>query len=296
MNSSKFKNGKGLGPSLHRWLFQNNALVWQYRKLSWQSRSEPDFLIIGSQRSGTTSLHAYLKQHPQIIPAIKKEIHFFDGGLFPDEDTYSKGESWYRAHFPKLKTIRKDQQVFEASPLYIFNPLAPQRIAELIPKVKMIAILRNPTERALSHYFHEKWRGRESLEILDSFYAEEHRLETIIKNKDYKNLDFISFSYKSRGRYWEQLSRYFEFFPSEQILILKSEDFFLDTHSTLRKIFHFIGINPEYHISDLNPRGRPRNQTHVDAEVTDYLNEYFRPHNHALYQLIGQDFGWDKPR
>ncbi len=183
MNSPKFKYGRGLGPSLHRWLFQNNALAWGYREFSWQSRSQPDFLIIGSQRSGTTSLHAYLKQHPQIIPAIKKEIYFFDGGLDPDEDTYSKGESWYRAHFPKLKSIRKDQQVFEATPLNIFNPLAPQRIAQSIPKVKLIAILRNPTERAISHYFHEKWRGRESLAILDAFIAEEYRLETIFKKQ-----------------------------------------------------------------------------------------------------------------
>ena len=97
----------------------------------------PDFIIIGAMKSGTTSLFHYLRQHPSLTPSYKKEVHFFDGGRKPSADNYEKGKSWYQSHFPLKWSVRNDRKTFEASPLYIFNPLAPQRIYELLPDAKL---------------------------------------------------------------------------------------------------------------------------------------------------------------
>jgi hypothetical protein len=180
-------------------------LFWPYRQATWRRRILPDFIIIGAMKSGTSSLFAYLSQHPQLYPSCKKEVHFFDGGLNPKIDTFEKGQAWYRAHFPLTSKMSIDSKTFEASPLYIFNPLAPKRIFDLVPNVKIIAVLRNPIERAISHYFHEKRKNRESLPIYEALLNEEKRLEPVIKRKDYKNRIFIDYSYKTRGLYKEQL-------------------------------------------------------------------------------------------
>ncbi|MFO7955055.1 sulfotransferase family protein [Thioalkalivibrio sp.] len=147
-------------------------IINKYGEATWSKRGLPDFIIIGAQKSGTTSLYAYLSQHPQLFPSSTKEVHFFDGGLDPSVDTFKKGMPWYRAHFPLRKNMGANQRTFEASPLYIFNPLAPERIANVVPNVKIIALLRNPTERAISHFFHERRRGREPLAIDEALEKE----------------------------------------------------------------------------------------------------------------------------
>ena len=146
----------------------------------------------------------YLSQHPQIKPSIVKEIHFFDGGLNPRVDNFKKGLNWYKSHFPynSGKFITG-----EASPTYIYNPLVPQRIYNYFPDVKIIALLRNPVERAISHYFHEVRKGREEFPILKAFKEEEVRLNSILNNGDYKNTNLINKSYKMRGRYSEQFRK-----------------------------------------------------------------------------------------
>lgn len=204
-----------------------NNLNFQYRLLTWEERSLPDFIIIGGQKCGTSSLFKYLSQHPQILSSLRKEVHFFDGGLDPNINNFQKGEPWYRAHFPKKSiNIKKCQKIFEASPLYLFNPLCAKRISELIPNVKLILLLRNPTERAISHYFHERRRNTEFLSIHDALQKEEKRLKSIIDEADYKNPKFINFSYKQRGLYKIQLERYLYYFDWDQFLIMSSEDFF----------------------------------------------------------------------
>lgn len=106
----------------------------------------PDFIIIGVQKGGTTSLYSYLTQHPQIAPATQKEIHYFDFN-------FDKSTDWYCSHF---STSSEGEYLLagEASPYYIFHPQVPQRIYDLFPQVKIIALLRNPVERAISHYYY----------------------------------------------------------------------------------------------------------------------------------------------
>ena len=267
-------------------------LILSYRQATRHNRNLPDFIIIGAQKSGTSSLYYYLSQHPHLMPSHRKAVHFFDGGLNPNVDNFKKGQAWYRSHFPLKRNINNYQKAFESSPLYLFNPLVPKRIYELIPEVKLIAVLRNPTERAISHFFHEKRNDRESLPILEALQAEEERLRLVIDKQDYKNDIFGYHSYKKRGLYHEQLKRYLNYFSMNNILVINSTTFFAEPDDTLRRVFDFVGVDTEFTVTDLKPRNVGSNRTEISQDVHEYLEDYFRPHNQALYELVGQNYGW----
>jgi hypothetical protein len=267
-------------------------VVFNYRHATSRCRSLPNFIIIGAQKSGTSSLYHYLSQHPQLIPSIRKEVHYFDGGVDRTVDNYEKGESWYRAHFPCQPRIHASLKTFEASPLYMFHPLAPERISALMPQVKSIALLRNPTERAVSHYFHVKRQGNEALPIREAIENEETRLAPVLARQDYKDDRFRHFSYKARGLYRAQLKRFLKFFPREQLLVISSETFFREPRFVLERIFEFVGVGTDFRLSDLRAKNVASSKSDVDPEVYEQLNEFFRPHNQALYDLLGEDYGW----
>ena len=267
-------------------------LIEQFRRATWRSRALPDFIIIGTQKSVTSSLYSYLGQHPQILRSFGKEVHFFDGGLNPEIDNFEKGEAWYRAHFPLRNRMAARSRTFEATPLYLFNPLAPKRISDIVPEAKLIAVLRNPTDRAISHYFHSRRGGHESLPIMDALQEEEQRLQPVLDDEDYKSNTFIHHSYKSRGLYRRQIERYLDHFPLSQLLVLNSDEVFRDPGNTLRRVFEFVGADAGVTIKDLKPRNVASNKSDVEPSVYAYLNEYFLPHNQALYELIGKDFEW----
>jgi len=254
-------------------------------------RSLPHFIVIGAQKSGTTSLFYYMSQHPQILP-VHKGVHFFDGGLDPNIDTFKKGQQWYRAHFPLRISLGADRITGEVSPRYIFNPLAAQRLYNLVPKAKLIAILRNPTERAISHYFFSKGKGREPLPIMEALEKEDERLAEAKKKNDFKSNSFAFFSYKSRGLYGEQIERFLRFFPRHQLLVLSSEEFFTRTADTLKTFFGFLEIDENIKISNLTPKNVSTNKTKVAPEVYQYLDDFFSSPNQALYQLLGKKFDW----
>lgn len=277
-----------------RWI-KTRALdaVLKYRRATWRNRSLPHFIVIGAQKSGTTSLSHYLSQHPRILRSLTQEVHFFDGGLNPAADNYENGQQWYRAHFPSKKRLRGRFKTFEVSPLYIFNPLVPGRIIEHLPDVKLIALLRNPTERAISHYFHERRKGRESLSIEQALQAEDERLQPVLENAQYKSKTFINCSYKLRGIYKVQLERFYRYFPPQRLLVLSSEEFFTEPEHVLRRVFDFVGVDSRFEVADLRKRNVSSNREQVDPRVYADLNEYFLPHNQALYELVGKSYGWE---
>lgn len=277
--------------SVKRWARNAN---FQYRLATSRFRSLPHFLVIGAHKSGTTSLFYYMIQHPQIAKSLRKMIDFFDGGLNPSVDAYANTPLWYRAHFPFTRSLGNRSVTGEASPTYMFSPLAPGRIFSLIPSVKLIAILRNPTERAISHYFHERRGHREPLPIMEALQEEEKRTEVAWRSNDFKTHEVIYCSYKRRGLYKEQLDRYFQYFSADQFLILSSEDFSHEPANTISKVFDFLGVDPDFKVPDLKPRNVGMNKTAVPREVYDYLDDYFVQHNHELYQLIGKQFDWQK--
>lgn len=238
------------------------------RQKRWQERALPDFLIIGGMKCGTSSLYNYLNQHPRLFRSNYKEIRYFSHDEF-----YERGESWYRAHFPKAKKLPPGSLVFEASPDYLFRPKAAQRMASLLPDIKLIALLRNPTERAISHYFHDVKKARKPGDVLSAIQHERTK-------------------YRPKGMYKNQLEKYYNQFDADNILIINSEEFFEDPSRTLKQVYKFLGVDADVEIGDLSPKQVGFNREPVDAAVYDYLNDYYKPHNEALFRLIGKEFDW----
>ncbi|MCS6884817.1 MAG: sulfotransferase [Acidobacteriota bacterium] len=266
-----------------------------FRELTSRLRVLPDFLVIGVQKAGTTSLFNYLIEHPGILPTVRKQMHYFD-------NRYERGEDWYRSHFPMELQLRYRERRLgykcltgEATPYYIFHPHAPRRIRSLLPKAKLIVLLRNPVDRAYSHYNHEVRKGAEKLSFEEAIEKEAERLrpelERMLQDEHYYSFAYQHYSYLARGRYAEQLSYWFKLFPKEQFLILKSEDFDRNIPETLNKIYRFLGL-PE-----LPPKNYPYhnrgNYPQMSSETRQKLREYFRRYNEQLYELLQIDFGWD---
>jgi hypothetical protein len=270
-------------------------MQFKYRLITSSNRVTPDFIVLGGQKCGTTSLHRYLKQHPNVLPPYKKDSGFFDANYF-------RGFSWYRAYFPlqskieKLKSNGEQYVTGEVTTSYIHHPLTPRRIFDAnLPNVKFIVLLRNPVDRAYSHYQHMVRTQRETLSFKEAIEKEDERLydiENRVRAGDDEALKlFRNFSYKNRGRYVEQLERWFALFPKERFLILKSEDLFQQPEQICNQVFEFLGIPPRKlaHYENVNPGG----YISAEAETLQSLTEYFKPYNQRLADLIGYDFGWD---
>src|SRR5438874_9257675 len=181
-----------------------------YRGMTSSLRLLPDFLIIGTQRGGTTALYHYIKTHPCIEPATATEVHFFD-------KRFSKGLGWYRGHFPtrieKYYAERLRGRALltgEASSSYLFYPHAPKRVAKAIPHIKLIVLLRNPVDRAYSQYFHAVELGHEIHSTFEeAIEGEEERTsrerERILQDEHYYSSAYKHLSYLTRGIYVDQL-------------------------------------------------------------------------------------------
>ena len=195
----------------------------------------PDFLCLGSQKSGTSTLHELLSGHPDVYLPARKELQYFT--LQSNRDTH-----WYSAHFRMAKS---NQSCGEITPYYLFHPAAPQRIHKLLPNVKLIVLLRDPVERALSGYFHSVRHGFESLVIEDAFDHEIERLAgsaEILFHPGGRHESHQHHSYLSRSRYELQIGEYYQFFDRSQMLLIRSEDFFQDTKSVWNRILDFLGL------------------------------------------------------
>ena len=261
-----------------------------------RGRALPDFVIIGAAKAGTTSLYAWLGEHPCVAPASTKEVHFFDYN-------YYRGEDWYRSHFPprsELAALRAGQGApcltGEASPPYISHQWAPQRLAKLLPDAKLIVTLRNPIERAYSQFQMTRRENEEPLEsFADAVADEEARLAPerarCLADPRYNSWPIGCWSYLMRSRYAEQLERWFALFPREQFHVVTLEDIATDPQSVLDGIHAFLGL-PEHRHADLPRRHVAPAYTEMGGRARAMLVEYFRPYNARLYELLGVDYGW----
>ena len=260
--------------------------VWTYGRATASARPLPDFLIIGAQKAGTTALYAYLRRHPAITGPSWKEVSYFDRH-------YGRGEAWYRGNFPNRVRAR-GKLVGEASPSYIFHPLGPERAKALVPEARLVALVRHPVDRALSHYHHEVALGREPLRFEDALDAEEDRLrgeeERLAADPSYFSRAWWSHAYKSRGRYAEQLERWLAVFPREQLLILPSADLGGEPERTHPQVLDFLGAAP--HRLDAYPRVYDRQYEAMSPETRERLAAEFEAPNRRLYELLGRDLGW----
>lgn len=264
-----------------------------FRRWTGPLRTLPDYIIIGAQKAGTTTVYDNLVKHPAIEPCDIKEVHFFD-------KNWDKGLNWYRAHFPFQSQMSNSEIggkriTGEGSPYYLFHPLVPQRIKDSVPNAKLIVVLRNPVERAYSHFQHEVRKGREPLSFAEALAAESDRLkgeeEKIINNPTYQGYNHQHFSYAARGMYAKQLQRWFKVFPKEQFLILTNEDLARNFHSTLKTLHDFLEVE-NVQLEDPK-RSNVGNYSKMDNDVRELLLDIYREPNRELEALLGRKLNWD---
>ncbi|WP_420629800.1 sulfotransferase domain-containing protein [Candidatus Leptofilum sp.] len=265
-------------------------LLIGFGQAMWYLRPLPDFLIIGAQKAGTSSLYKYLLQHPSVLPAYQKEIHYF---TIPD--LYFKGERWYRGHFP-TNLARGQRLTGEASPSYLFFPLVPQRVYQMMPQVKLIVLLRDPVARAFSNYHHQVRRGLETLSFEEAIAQESNRLgndlQKTVDNPRFHSLNLAHFSYLLRGDYITQLKRWRQFFPAEQMLILKSENFYERPQEIVSEVVTFLGLPSWQPNPAIFKQYNPGDYNKMPPSLRENLSYHFQPANKALYEFLGRDLGW----
>jgi sulfotransferase family protein len=261
----------------------------EQRAVSEELGTLPDFLIIGEKKCGTSFFYHLLTQHPYVEPAAKKELHFFDR-LFDAESV-----DWYRRCFPQPSWKEGRRTITGEATPYMSHPLAPQRIAGVVPQARLIALLRNPVDRAYSDYQMRVRKGRENRTFEEAIGAAEKVQPPGDEGEAHADLAVArQHGLLSKGVYVDRLLRWSQFFPREQMLVLKSEDFFESPQETLKRAFDFLGL-PEWE-PEVSKVGKKRNagsyEEEMDPVLRRRLEEYFELHNKRLYDYLGTDFGW----
>jgi hypothetical protein len=258
--------------------------VWTYGRATSRRRPLPDFLVIGAQKAGTTALYAYLRWHPGITGPSWKEVSFFDRHWW-------RGESWYRGHFP-LRSGGK--LVGEASPSYLFHPLAPERARAMVPDARLVAVLRNPVDRAYSQYQHAVALGRESLSFDPAPAAEGDRtqgeVDRLVADPRAFSREWWDHTYAARGLYAEQLERWLAVFPRERLLVVTTDELGERPAETYASILAFLGAPP--HELDDYPRVFDRDYSPMRPETRAALEARFAEPNRRLEALLDRELGW----
>jgi hypothetical protein len=246
-------------------------------KALWPYTRTVDFVICGTQKGGTTALDAYLREHPEVCMADRKEVNFFDKDrYFTDKrPNYSK----YQAYFSPKRTHKV---LGEATPIYMYWKDAPKRIFEYNSKMKIVLILRNPIERAYSHWNMERSRNRENLSFKDAINIEQKR------SREALPYQLRTFSYIERGCYLEQIRRMWEFFPKENVYIIRSEDLKYNPEVCLNNLADFLGISYFRNVKSKNVHSRPY-VCRMGKEEKIYLLSIFEPEIKALEKELKWD-------
>lgn len=241
----------------------------------------PKFLIIGAAKAGTTSLYDYMTWHPRVLPAITKEVNYFGA---PE-----RGWEWYLSHFPRRPAWEDRFVTGEARVGNFDNWNVPELVKDRLPGVKLIAVLRNPADRAISHYYNDKNVGVERRSLEDAF---EEELASFDRGHDGSQKSSSDYSHYLRlGFYAEHLKRWTKVFPVKQFLIIISEDFYASPDREMRKVFKFIGLGEhnsvEYKATNI---GRYDDQSRTATRAR--LVEFFHRHNEELYEYLGRRIDW----
>ena len=254
----------------------------------------PDFLIIGAAKCGTSSLYDYLMQHPSVGKSLTKQIHFFDR-------YFDRGLGWYKVCFPLnfekfyfQKILKKIFVTGEATPHYMTHPLAAKRAYSLVPNVKIIVMLRNPVDRAYSHYMMEKDHGKEELSFEDAIENEDMRsageFEKMLNNEDNIGINYPHRAYIKSGEYLKQIKRWRKYYSKENFLFIKSEDFNKNPNKVYNDVLNFLGLSP-YKLPEYK-KIRKRNYEKMNLDTRMKLTKYFEPLNKQLDEYLGIDFHW----
>lgn len=248
-------------------------------------RMLPDFLIVGAQRCGTTSMYRALSAHPAVRKAVlHKGVHYFDMN-------YDRGIGWYRAHFPLAMT---GCLTFESSPYYMFHPLAAGRIAADLPGVRLIVLVRDPVERAYSAHAHELARGFETESFERAIELEADRLDgeadRIAATPGYLSHSHQHHAYLARGRYAEQLDRLGRLFGPDRVHVADSGDFFSEPEQVYGGVLGFLGLTGRGYPAFERHNARPRPP--IAERLRTRLDEYFSPFDERLSSWLDRVPSW----
>ena len=246
--------------------------------LSSPLRMRPNLLVIGAQKAGTTSLHTLLAGHPEIIMSRIKEC---------DELVRARPSVWrHRAFFPLRGPLapKRARWVGESTPYYLFHPQAASRAAKLLPGVRAIAVLRDPIERAWSHYRHARRLGLESLGFAEALATESERLAAAPSSHRHH-------SYFARGCYAEQLERWFGALGRERVLVLRFEALRDGEPACRAAIESFLGLETQLDATlPFRNRGTGADEP-VPVDIAEGLRIRYSPHDLRLEGLLGWRFG-----
>ena len=265
-----------------------------YRNLTSSSRVLPDFIIIGAGRAGTTALYTYLIQHPSIITASTDndepvaDLHFF-------EYMISDKISWYKSHFP-----RKSKNSFvtgEFTSTYMYHKNVPERIFNLIPKIKLIVILRNPIDKAYSTYNQQSHFNEVTSSFEETIKAEFARIDLNKNHIEYTNNNpnfdnYVEYNIIRHGIYFNYLEKWFKIFPKKQIFVVDSNELENFPQQTLNKVFEFLNLSP-HEIPNL-AKVNVGKYSPMTESTRESLIEFYKPHNAKLNNLLGTNFDWNK--
>ncbi len=271
-------------------------LYRKYCTLTQSLHTSPTFLIIGAAKCGTSSLYDYLMLHPCVGNSLTKQIHFFDR-------YYDRQISWYKVCFPFVwkkfmieKIKHKNFATGEATAHYMTHPLAAKRAYEVVPNAKIIVMLRNPVDRAYSHYQMEKANKKEELTFEEAIEKEPERIrgefEEMLHNKNNSGRNYPHRAYIKSGEYMEQIKPWLELYPKENFMFIKSEEFNKNTSLVYNEVLKFLRLHP-FELKKYE-KIRKREYEKMNPDIRKKLIEYFKPHNEELYELLGKNFQWNK--
>jgi hypothetical protein len=256
-------------------------------------RPLPDFLIIGADESGALHLYRELCAHPAVCRSVAAEVHFFDVRI-----TY--GRRWYQGQFPtrirrKLieRRIGMPTVAGEVSPYYLAHPFVPARAASVVPGARLVALLRNPIERAILRYHLMVELGKERRPLEEALTADQQRLDAgrVFEPHAYDdpNGPARHHTYLERGHYAEHLERWYRCFDSSQLLVLEARA--LTESDGIRRVQDFLGLPADVHVRSFPLDSCPP----VDSKLWTQLARHFAPHNERLFRLLGVQWEWDGP-
>lgn len=264
-------------------------------------RPLPDFLVVGAKRGGTTSLWRYLCEHDGVLtlfprPEKIKGLYFFD-------ENFGRGERWYRSHFPtgpvRSRAARKlghPVVAGEATPYYLYHPLAPLRARRVVPDALIIVSLRDPVERAFSHYKERRSNGTEPLSFAEAIAAEPDRLEgeerRILADDGYVSFAHRHMSYVDQGRYAPMLKRWFDAFGRDRVQVEISEEMYADPQAAVDRVTERLGLPPRTLDHPEAYNGEP--DRGFDLDLRARLTEQLAPDIAAVEALLGRPVPWGK--